>query len=99
MALGRRSLDRGAVEISNKLFGASDNPLVQFRFEGSEADYFPLHNIELKNLAQALLRVCQDNQLREQDMKRLELSFGYYDIAIAFICMGMTFGMLFKSTL
>jgi hypothetical protein len=32
-------------------------------------------------------------------MKQLKLSPGYYDIAIAFIGMGMTFGMLLRSTL
>lgn len=32
-------------------------------------------------------------------MNRFELSPSFYDIAIAFLCMGMTFGMLLKSTL
>jgi hypothetical protein len=32
-------------------------------------------------------------------MKRFELPPGFYDIAIAFLSMGMTFGMLLKSTI
>lgn len=32
-------------------------------------------------------------------MKRFELSPGLYDIAVAFLCLGMTFGMLLQSNL
>jgi hypothetical protein len=32
-------------------------------------------------------------------MKRFELSPGFYDIAIAFLCLGMTFGMMLKNSL
>ena len=53
----------------------------------------------LTKLARALLMSGYNRQFQERQMKRLELQPGYYDIAIAFICVGMTFGMLLKSTL
>jgi len=32
-------------------------------------------------------------------MKRFAIDPSFYDIAVAFICMGMTLGMLLKSTI
>jgi hypothetical protein len=41
---------------------------------------------------------AQPPTLKEPNMKRIEVSPGFYDMAIAFLCMGMTFGLILQST-